>query len=244
MAVTSLAQTLTPVFSVVTHTLSWQSAAWLGITLVFYSFAVWVFRRLNNHPLIHPLTLTAIAVGVLLGITDTPVAQYHQYAGLLHWLLGPATVALAVPLFNQWQRIRHLGWPLLLSVAVGGVIAPVLAWLMVYIMDAPLAIQMTMLVKSITSPLALETGAIIGGIPALAAAFVIITGIVGALAAPLTYRVFNVTLAEAQGVALGSVCHAVGTAKALHMGEIQGALATVGLCVNGVMTAVILPLLF
>tara|TARA_Y100001970_G_C13710798_1_gene591809 strand:- start:51 stop:602 length:552 start_codon:yes stop_codon:yes gene_type:complete len=183
-------------------------------------------------------------VGVLLGITDTPVAQYHQYAGLLHWLLGPATVALAVPLFNQWQRIRHLGWPLLLSVAVGGVIAPVLAWLMVYIMDAPLAIQMTMLVKSITSPLAMETGAIIGGIPALAAAFVIITGIVGALAAPLTYRVFNVTLPEAQGVPLGSVCHAVGTAKALHMGEIQGALATVGLCVNGVMTAVVLPLLF
>lgn len=238
-----LEQTVSPLLAVVSNTLSWQGVCWLGLTLLFYTMAVWVFRRFNNHPLIHPLTFTAIAVGVLLTLTDTPVEQYHVDASLLQWLLGPATVALAVPLFNQWQRIRHLGWPLLLSVAVGGLIAPVLAWLMVYLFDAPLAIQLTMLVKSITSPLAMETGAIIGGIPALAAAFVIITGIVGALAAPITYRLLNVTLPEAQGVALGSVCHAVGTAKALHMGEVQGAIATVGLCLNGVMTAVVLPLL-
>ena len=137
----------------------------------------------------------------------------------------------------------QLGWPLVISVATGGIIAPVLAWWLVYAFDAPTAIQLTMLVKSITSPLAMETGAMIGGIPALAAVFVIITGIVGALAAPLTYKLLNVTQPEAQGVALGSVCHAVGTAKALHMGEVQGALATVGLCLNGVMTAVVLPLL-
>ena len=102
---------------------------------------------------------------------------------------------------------------------------------------------MTMLVKSITSPLAMETGAAIGGIPALAAVFVILTGIVGALAAPLTYRLLGVTMPDAQGVALGAVCHAVGTSKALQMGEVQGALATVGLGLNGILTAVILPVI-
>ncbi|TPV62210.1 LrgB family protein [Aestuariibacter sp. GS-14] len=239
----ALQLTLNELLEVVQNTLSLHSVIWLAITLLIYAGAVWLFRRLNNHPLIHPLTITAVGIALLLTVTSTPVEQYRLDTSLLHWLLGPATVALAVPLFNHWQRIRQLGWPLVISVAAGGIIAPVLAWWMVYAFDAPMAIQLTMLVKSITSPLAMETGAMIGGIPALAAVFVIITGIVGALAAPLTYKLLNVTQPEAQGVALGSVCHAVGTAKALHMGEVQGALATVGLCLNGVMTAVVLPLL-
>ena len=147
-------------------------------------------------------------------------------------------------MYNQWQNIRQLGAPLVISVMVGGIVAPLLAWGVIYLTDAPVAIQMTMLVKSITSPLAMETGAAIGGIPALAAVFVILTGIVGALAAPLTYRLLAVTMPDAQGLALGAVCHAVGTSKALQMGEVQGALATVGLGLNGILTAIILPVIF
>ncbi|MEC9263036.1 MAG: LrgB family protein [Pseudomonadota bacterium] len=228
---------------VVSSTVTLNGMVWLAITLAFYGVAIKIFRASKGHPLVHPLSITTIAVAAVMWLCNVSAAGYREYASLLHWLLGPATVALAVPMYNQWQNIRQLGAPLIISVMVGGALAPLLAWAVIYLTNAPMAIQMTMLVKSITSPLAMETGAAIGGIPALAAVFVILTGIVGALAAPLTYRLLNVTMPDAQGVALGAVCHAVGTSKALQMGEVQGALATVGLGLNGILTAVVLPVI-
>jgi putative effector of murein hydrolase len=237
-------QIITRFSEVISHTVTVSGVLWLAITLAFYGVALKIFRASRGHPLVHPLSITTIAVAGVMWLSDVSAAQYREYASLLHWLLGPATVALAVPMYNQWQNIRQLGAPLVISVMVGGIVAPLLAWGVIYLTDAPVAIQMTMLVKSITSPLAMETGAAIGGIPALAAVFVILTGIVGALAAPLTYRLLAVTMPDAQGLALGAVCHAVGTSKALQMGEVQGALATVGLGLNGILTAIILPVIF
>jgi putative effector of murein hydrolase len=103
---------------------------------------------------------------------------------------------------------------------------------------------MTMLAKSITTPLAMEASAHIGGIPALAAVFVITTGIVGAIVATGVFSVLNVRDRQAQGIALGTVAHAIGTAKSIHMGEDVAAMATLGLCVNGIFTALVLPLVF
>ncbi|NVK54796.1 MAG: LrgB family protein [Alteromonadaceae bacterium] len=229
---------------VVMQSLTVSGTFWLAVTLLCYLMALQIFRRCGGHPLFHPLSLTASAVAIVMWLTDVTASQYRGDAAILQWLLGPATVALAVPMFNQWQKIKNLGAPLLVSIAVGGIIAPALAWGVIYLTHAPLAIQMTMLVKSITSPLAMETGAAIGGIPALAAVFVILTGIIGAVAAPVTFRILAITQPEAQGVALGTVCHAVGTAKALQTGVVEGALATVGLGVNGILTALVLPLFF
>lgn len=240
----ALKQIVTQLSEVVEQTLSASALLWLSITIVFYLVALKVFRRCGGHPILHPLTITACAVALVMWRTGIDAAEYRYNTALLHWLLGPATVALAIPMFNQWQKIKQLGLPLVLSVIAGGVVAPFMAWGVIYLTNAPMAIQMTMLVKSITSPLAMETGDAIGGIPALAAVFVILTGIVGALAAPLTYKILAVKMPEAQGVALGAVCHAVGTSKALQMGEVQGALATVGLGLNGIITAIILPLIF
>lgn len=237
----SAAPLIDAVYGVAQATFSWQGAMWLATTLLVYAGALYVNRLCKGSPIAHPLALTALGVGALLAVTHTPPADYQLDASLLHFLLGPATVALALPMYGQWEKIRHLGWRLVAAIAVGGVVAPVTAWLAMYLADATLALQMTMLVKSITSPLAMEASALIGGIPALAAVFVIITGIVGAIAAPLTFSLCKVEDPSAQGVALGSVCHAVGTSKAIHMGQEEGAMATLGLCINGVMTAFILP---
>ena len=101
-----------------------------------------------------------------------------------------------------------------------------------------------MLAKSITTPLAMEASAHIGGIPALAAVFVIVTGVVGAILSGTVFAFLSIVNKKAQGIALGTVAHAVGTAKAIHMGADVAAMATLGLCVNGVFTAFVLPLLF
>lgn len=229
---------------VVQATFTLTGLLWLGTTLLIYHAAVWLNRRAGGQPLLHPLLVTATTILLILSQVQVSVADYQQYAGLLHWLLGPATVALALPMYAQWHKVRQQGWRLVVAIGVAGVIAPALAWMCVFIADAPLAIQMTMLAKSITTPLAMESSRLIGGIPALAAVFVIITGIVGAVVAPWCFRLTRVSDPQAQGVALGAVAHAVGTAKAVSMGEQTAAMASLGLCVNGIMTAIILPLVF
>ena len=229
---------------VLQSTFSISGVIWLGFTLLMYRLGLFVNHWFRGHPVSHPLIFTALTVGVAIWLSNTPVEHYQRSAGLLHWLLGPATVALALPIYRQWQHLRIYGWRLPVSIAVGGIIAPILAWSVLWALDAPLAMQVTMLSKSITTPLAMGASAHIGGIPALAAVFVIITGIVGAIGAGSVFSLFNVTNTRAQGVALGTVAHAVGTAKALQMGDDVAAMATLGLCVNGIFTALILPLIF
>ena len=223
------------------NTASLPALGWLTVTLVSYAAALWLNRRAGGHPLLHPLVLTTAVVLLLIASVHTDVKQYQQHTSVIHWLLGPATVALALPMYAQWQKVRELGWRLVVAVAVAGTIAPVLAWICLYITDAPLALQLTMLAKSITTPLAMETSRMIGGVPALAAVFVITTGIVGAMAGPFTFRLLHLTHPQAQGIALGSITHAIGTARAISMGEAQAAMASLGLCVNGIMTALVLP---
>ena len=224
-------------------TMSPGGVLWLGITLAAYLFAIWLNRRANGNPLVHPLIVTTIIVIVLLSMSQVGVEAFQYQAGLLHWLLGPATVALALPMYAQWSKVRALGWRLIVAIFAAGVVAPVLAWLCLYFTDVSVAVKMTMLAKSITTPLAMETSRLIGGIAPLAAVFVITTGIVGAIAGPAVFRLLNIHHRQAQGVALGAVAHAVGTARALKLGEEEAAMASLGLCLNGIMTAIILPLL-
>lgn len=223
---------------------SLNSLLWLCISVVGYIIALWVNKKCNGHPIAHPIIFTAAFVSLLLYLTNTEVNEYQHSASLLHWLLGPVTVALALPIYRQWQSLKHYGWRLILSIGFGGIFAPITAWFTLFALDAPSALQMTMLAKSITTPLAMEASAHIGGIPALAAVFVITTGIVGAIAATGVFSVLNVRDRQAQGIALGTVAHAIGTAKSIHMGEDVAAMATLGLCVNGIFTALVLPLVF
>ena len=226
------------------HAFSLRGLFWISVSIVSYIAALWVNRLCKGHPAAHPIVTTALLVSLGLYLTHTSVTAYQHAASLLYWLLGPITVALALPIYRQWQKLKHYGWRLLVSIAFGGVLAPIGAWLTLFVLDAPRAMQFTILAKSITTPLAMETSAQIGGIPALAAVFVIVTGVVGAIIATSMFSLFNVTNRQAQGIALGTVAHAVGTAKAIQMGEDVAAMATLGLCVNGIFTAVALPNVF
>jgi putative effector of murein hydrolase len=216
---------------------------WLTVTLLSYMGGLFIHRTAGGHSLTHPLIFTATVVGILAFLSNTPIVVYQTSASVLHWLLGPATVALALPIYRQWQQLKHYGWRLAVSITIGGIITPIMAWTILWMCDAPHAMQLTMLAKSITTPLAMETSAQIGGIPALAAVFVILSGVAGAVLSSAIFALFNVTSREAQGIALGTVAHAIGTAKAIHMGEDVAAMATMGLCINGIATAIILPLI-
>ncbi len=218
--------------------------ACLFATLGIYLLSRKLYFYLNHNPLLHPLTVSTLIIGLCLYFTAVDVVTFKRGITLFELLLGPATVALAVPLYNQLPVLRQLGFKAVMPIIIGGTIAPLLAWLSVYFLDTPLQLQMTMLVKSITTPLAMGTAELIGGIPELAAVIVILTGIVGATFGPWLIMLTKTDSEYAQGLALGSVAHVVGTSKALSISETCGAFATLGLCLNGILTAVLLPLLF
>jgi len=216
----------------------------LLVTLGVYLLSRHLYFWLRQNPLFHPLTISTLIIASILHFAAIDVTEFKRGITLFELLLGPATVALAVPLYNQLSVLRQLGIRVLAPILIGGSLAPTIAWLSVYLLDTPLQLQMGILVKSITTPLAMGTADIIGGTPELAAVIVILTGIVGATFGPWLIMLTKTDSEYAQGLALGSVAHVVGTSKALSISETCGAFATLGLCLNGIFTALLLPILF
>ena len=221
-----------------------SSVTWLFLTCFAYLLALKLYEKAGTSPLLHPLITTSLLVGAMVYLSSTPVEDYQQHAQLLHFLLGPATVALAVPLYRQFHQVSENHRRILLPVLVGGTVAPVSAVLILLALDADLILVLSTWTKSITTPLAMESTLVLGGEPGLAAVIVIITGIIGAVFADKLFKVCRVNDDISKGVALGTVAHAVGTAQAFLKSEKAGAFSSLALCINGVVTAILLPVLF
>ena len=213
-------------------------------TIVCYLTALWCHRSSGGNPFLHPLISTSAMVLGVLWLSDFSVADYQHHASVLHWWLGPATVALAIPLYSQLSNLVRLGHKAILPIILGGILAPLLAVLSLIWLSAPEALTQSMMIKSITTPLAMDVAQLTGGVPGLAAVYVIITGVVGAAFSGWVFSVFRVHDERDQGVALGTVAHAVGTSRAVQIGERCGAFSTLALCLNGILTAIVLPLIF
>lgn len=224
---------------------AWLAASplpWLVLTMLAYALTLALYRRSGAHPLlIPPLTGTAIVVIVLLA-TGTPYATYREGVGLLSFLIGPATVALAIPLYAQRERIRQLWRPLGVALIAGCTVAIVSALLLAWALGGTRETLMSLAPKSATMPIALPVAERMGGAPSLAAVAVALTGIAGAvLAAPLL-RLLRVHDPAARGFAIGLTAHAIGTARELQVHPTAGAFAALAMSLNGVATAVMVPL--
>ncbi len=217
---------------------------WLSLTFFAYLVGVQLFQRSGNKMLLHPLITTVTIMLLMLYISATPIKDYQGATSILHWLLGPATISLAIPLYRQLMHIRRLGLIILVPILVGGTIAPLLAFLGFMVAGAPEPLTLSILPKSITTPLAMDVADIIGGYPALAAVFVILTGIIGAVFANWVFSLQPKLDDESKGLALGTIAHAVGTGHALTISDKAGAFSSLALCINGIVTAIALPLLY
>lgn len=213
----------------------------VGITLAVYQLALAAYEKTRWFFLQPVLVSMSVLIGVLLAC-GLSYQQYRDSTFLLSVLLGPATVALAVPLYLNLRRIRALFWPVLITLALGGVVATVLGVGLAWLFGAEHMMLMTLAPKSVTSPIAMLVAEQIGGVAALAAVFVLITGVLGAMCGPELLRRIGVHHPAAQGMALGITAHAVGTARALQDGEESGAFAALAMSLMGMATAILLPL--
>ncbi|MBJ2240896.1 MULTISPECIES: LrgB family protein [Pseudomonas] len=213
----------------------------IGITLGAYQLVLAGFEKTRWIFLQPVLVSMLLVIGVLLGCGLTYV-EYRKSTEIMSILLGPATVALAVPLYLNLRRIRQLFWPIFTTLVVGGVFATGLCIGLGWWFGAEHMVLMTMAPKSVTSPIAMLVAEQIGGVAALAAVFVLITGVIGAMIGPAFLSYLGVHTPEARGMALGMTAHAVGTSVALQESEECGAFAALAMSLMGVATAVFLPL--
>ena len=229
-----------------TRTLASMTAGplpWLVLTIACYLGAVWLYKRSGQQPWLIPVfTAVPVIVCVLL-LTGTPYATYQQGTAWLSLLVGPATVALALPLYAQRDRIRRLWRPIAVSLVVGCVVALLSAMGIAWVFGASMETMVSLAPKSATIPIALPLAERFGGLPSLAAVAVAITGIAGTIVAPLILRLLRCTDPAVEGFALGLTAHAIGTARSIQMNPTAGAFSALAMGLNGVATAVAMPLL-
>ena len=215
---------------------------WIVLTLAVFEFADLVSRRTNRHPLAHPVLLSVPVIAAVLFATHTPYHHYAEGTAMLTFLLGPATVALAVPLWRNWSLVRRSAKPVLGALAAGSITAIGSVVAIAWALGAPPAILASVAPRAATTPVAIAVAAGIGGTPSLAAVAVLISGILGAMiATPLLDRL-GVTDPRARGFAAGVTAHGLGTARAFQVSETAGTFAGMAMALNAAMTAMLLTL--
>ncbi|WP_428035832.1 LrgB family protein [Amphritea sp.] len=216
---------------------------WLIVTITTFIVTSWLNRRLGGTPLLHPVLVSLFLIIMFLLLTGTSYETYFEGAQFIHFLLGPATVALAVPLYDHFERVKKLLLPLMLACMAGAVTAAASALLVAQALDASLGTLLSIAPKSVTSAIAIGVAEKLGGYPSLASGLVLITGALGCMLAPPIYRILNITDEAVKGFTLGVSAHGMGTAFAFEYGLMAGAFGGLAMGMTGAFTAFMLPLL-
>jgi predicted murein hydrolase (TIGR00659 family) len=216
----------------------------LTLTLVAYQAGLFVYKRAGLNPLLNPVMIAVVIVVSALWAMGTPYESYFAGAQFVHFLLGPATVALALPLYRQMDRVRRSARALIISIVAGSLTAMISAVCIGALLGATRNSIISLAPKSVTAPVAMGLTERLGGLPSLTAVLVILTGILGASIGPSILNALGVRDWAARGVAMGTASHGIGTARALQVNEIAGAFSGLAMGVNALATAMLLPVLW
>ncbi len=216
---------------------------WLTVTVLVYLAAVWLHRRSGGNSFVNPVLFSVATLVCVLLATGTPYPVYFDGAKFVHFLIGPATVALAIPLYAQLERLRRMWLPVSVALVIGSAVAIVSAVVIGRLLGASPGTLLSLAPKSATMPIAMGAAEKIGGVPALAAMAVAVTGITGTIMARPLFDLFGVRDPAVRGFAAGLTAHAIGTARAIQVNDVAGGFAALAMGLNGVATALLVPLL-
>lgn len=220
-----------------------EQSQYFGLVLSIgaYLFACWL-RRKTGLAILNPLLVAAaLIIGCILGV-GMDYETYNKGASYLSWLLTPATVCLAVPLYKQLHLLKKHGDAVIMGISAGVVTSAVSIFLMSKVLGLSHTDYVTLLPKSITTAIGMGVSGEAGGIVTLTVMSIVLTGVLGNMAGETVLKLAKVSHPVAKGLALGTSAHAVGTAKALEMGEIEGAMSSLSVAVAGLMTVVLVPM--
>lgn len=212
------------------------------ISLVAFEIGKFIFGK-TKLAILNPLLIATVIVMGFLHFFHISVGDYMLGGNLIVFFLAPATVVLAIPLFQQVDLLKKHFIPIL----GGGIVGAVVAILSVIILGKVLGIDHQILVsfmpKSITTPIGIELSKMLGGIPSLTVFAIVITGITGNVTAPFVYSIFKIRNPIARGLGLGISSHAVGTSRAIEMGKVEGAMSALSIVIAGILTIILAPIL-
>ncbi|MHB1127018.1 MAG: LrgB family protein [Bacillota bacterium] len=214
----------------------------VAITIVGYTLAKELYRRIPLF-LFNPLLLAPAGIILLLWASRTPLEAYNQGGQIISYFLGPATVALGVPLFRQLPLIRRQWRPILAGITAGSVVGVVSAVLIARVLGASTVTLLSVAAKSTTAPIAVGITEKLGGATAITAFVVAVTGILGGTLGPEVLRLARVKNRVARGISIGTASHAGGTSRAVQLGEVEGSMSGAAIVLTGTVTALIIPLL-
>lgn len=223
--------------------LSTTPLLWLTVTLLAWLVAEVIAERCKRHPLANPVLIAILIVSALLLATGTPYGVYFEGAQFVHFLLGPATVAIAIPLYRNGPVILKNLPAMAAALLAGSVVAVLSALGLGYALGLPPGVLVALAPKSVTAGVAMGISEGLGGQPALTAVLVIATGLTGALLITPLMSALRITSLPAQGFAAGLASHGIGTARAFAISPVAGVFAGIAMALNALVTALIVPVL-
>ncbi len=213
----------------------------LTATLLAYVLAYHFYTYCRSSPLANPVAVAVLVLIAALWLTHTPYQDYFDGAKFVHFLLGPATVALAIPLYRQLQHIRRLFIPLLVSLLLGVVFGSLASIYLAKLLGASHATVMSLAPKSVTAPVAMSIAEHLGGLPSLTAALVVSTGIIGAIFGTRLFQWLGIEDHRVMGVAMGATAHGIGTSRAFQVSAQMGAFSGLAMALSALATSALLP---
>jgi predicted murein hydrolase (TIGR00659 family) len=212
------------------------------LTLVAFETGVFISKKFK-YSFLNPLLIGNILIVGFLLITGISLESYNVGGDYISVMLSPATVVLAVPLYRQIQKLQHFWKPILAGIFAGSFTAMACVIVAGKLLGLTKALTLSLLPKSVTIPMGSVISEQIGGIPSVTIIAITVTGITGAVTAPAVCRFCRIKHKVAQGIAIGTASHALGTTKAMEMGEVQGAMSGLAIGIAGLFTAVVAPVL-
>ena len=217
-----------------------ESSMFAGVTISLLAYLTGtVLKKKLKLPIFNPLLVSIILTMIVLVVADIDYDVYNKGASYLSWLLTPATVCLAIPLYEQWNLLKKYYQAVILGIAAGVLTSLTTVFVLAKLMELDHKEYVTLLPKSITTAIGMGVSEELGGYVTITVAVIVVTGVFGNIFGELICKIFKITHPISKGLAFGSSSHAIGTAKAIELGEVDGAMSGLAIAVTGIMTVIL-----
>lgn len=214
----------------------------LLLTIIFYNLGRFIQRKTGN-PIFNPLLIAIICIIAFLSITKIPYEAYKIGGDSINFFLSPVTVVLAVPLYKQFELFKENMMEIIIGITAGVLVSFISIKILGGALNADSSLLNSLIPKSITTPMGISLTNSLGGVEAITVVAIICTGILGAIISPLVFKIGGIKHPIARGIALGTASHALGTTKAIEMGEVEGAMSGLSIGISGTLTVILIPIL-
>lgn len=212
------------------------------LTILFFNIGIYIQKK-TNKPIFNPLLIAILGIILFLSITRIPYESYKLGGDRINFFLSPVTIVLAVPLYKQFDLFKKYLLEILIGISCGVVVSFISIKLIGHCTNADVDIINSLIPKSITTPMGISLTKTLNGVEAITVVSIILTGILGAIISPIVFKIGKINNPVAKGIALGTSAHALGTTKALEMGEVEGAMSGLSIGISGIITVILIPII-